>query len=381
MSTAALTRVVIVLGKELETSNVAEIIANNPRYVVTTLRMNEIAKSASLPDADVVLVDFNMMGDEERQIFSEVRANASDKPLIVVSEKLEPDAMRHLFKFNVDDWLSKPVEPEALLDVITNSVRAKRSDSHQVNAVISCVGGAGATTVAINMADIACKSRPKRKSGVALVDLDFSTGNCSYLLNMVSTFNLGTVASAPSRIDQEFISVIQQKHDAGFFLYSFKRPEVNTDPGSIELVLRLLDAISLEHSNVFLDIPYYETPWRSNVLSAVDTYTLVTELNLPAIKHTLDLIEHIKELRGGHLSMHVIFNKHSRKLFGARITSRRIKELLGDIPFSYLPSDGSMLGEAADRGVLPSEISTRSPFLKKLANYMETARISTGTTT
>ena len=375
MSSAALTRVVIVLGTSLDESQAADDIAKNNRVMVSKLRVNEINTDPSIPTADVIVVDFDDMGDEELQIFAEVRAKAPNTPLVLVSDELTPDAMRQLFKYNVQDWLKKPVDKESLLSAIKNTVKSSKSTSNQVNAVISCVGGAGATTLAINMADIASRRLAKKNSNIALVDLDFSTGNCSYVLNMVSTFNLGSVAAAPRRIDSEFVSVIQQQHEAGFYLYSFKRPDLNTELNGYELILRLLDVISLEHSILFLDLPYYATEWRSDVLSAVNTVTLVSEVNLPAIKHTLDQIEQIRGLRGPDFPIHVVFNKHSSRLFGQRISTRRIKELLEDTPFTYLPADPSLIGEAIDRGVLPSEISTRAQFLKKLTAYMKSANL------
>ncbi|MBD3666212.1 hypothetical protein H9Q16_19940 [Sulfitobacter sp. TSTF-M16] len=343
--------------------------------MITKLRVNEVNSDPSVPTADVIVVDFDEMGEDELQIFAEVRAKAPETPLILVSEELTPDAMRQLFKYNVQDWLRKPIDDEGLLSAIRSTVRSSRTTTNQVNAVISCVGGAGATTLAINMADIASRRLAKKDPNIALVDLDFSTGNCSYVLNMVSTFNLGSVASAPRRVDSEFVSVIQQQHDSGFYLYSFKRPDLNTELNGYELILRLLDVVSLEHTTLFLDIPYYATEWRNDVLSAVNTVTLVSEVNLPAIKHTLDQIEQIKELRGEDFPIHVVFNKHSGRLFGQRISSRRIKELLEDTPFTYLPADHSLIGEATDRGVLPSDISTRAQFLKKLTGYMKSANM------
>ena len=371
MNVAALTRIVIVLGTSLSESDVEMNIAKSSRYLVTKLRVGDVASDPIMENADLVVIEFDGMGDEELQIFSEVRARVPDTPIILVSAELAPNEMRQLFKFNVQDWLSKPLDSDSLLSAINSTVRAKRSSTNQVNAVISCVGGAGATTVAINMADIATKILGPKNANVALVDLDFSTGDCSYVLNMVSSFNLGSVSSTPRRIDREFIGVIQQKHDAGFNLYSFKRPDVNTELSGFELVLRLLDAVSLEHEVLFLDIPYYATEWRNDVLAAVNSYTLVSDVNLPAIKHTIDVIEQIKALRGEDALIQVVFNKHVRQLFGARISKRRIEDLLGDTPFTFLPDDASLIGEAADRGVLPSEISRRSPFLKTLTKFMK----------
>lgn len=375
MNSGALTRVTLILGKSLNDSEAASILENESRFLVTTMRVEDVARSMDVPMTDVVIAEIEDMTEEELQIFSEVRAIAPDIPLILLSNALDHDAMQKLLRYHVQDWLLKPVDKPKLLTSLRSSVRTNRNSHNTVNAIISCVGGAGATTVAINMADIASRKLAKKDPNIALVDLDFSTGNCGYVLNMVSSLNLGSVKNAHRRIDSEFISVIQQKHDAGFYLYSFKRPDVNTEMNGQELILRLLDAISLEHSLLFLDIPYYATEWRDDVLAGVNSCTLVSEVNLPAIKHTLDLLEHIRSIRGDDFPVHVLFNKHANQLFGQRISKSKIEELLGDTPFTFLPVDSSTIGEAMDRGVLASEISTRSAFLKKLTAYMESMNL------
>jgi pilus assembly protein CpaE len=244
-----------------------------------------------------------------------------------------------------------------------------------VHAVISAVGGAGATTTAICLADLLVGTK-KTKQNVALFDLDFSSGNCSYLLNMVNGFNLESVASHPERVDVEFINLIQQQHARGFYVYSFKRPEINAEINGYELVLRMLDAVNLQHEHTVLDIPYYETEWKNEVLAAVNTCTVVTQMNLPAIKHTLDIVERVKDLRGSDYPVQVIFNHHRGGMFSQRIKKSTLEELFEGTPFHYLPEDETTINESVDRGLLPSEVRPSTKFLKSLRSYMKELDLS-----
>ena len=340
-------------------------------FSVKTIRPKKISKQLTADNAELVIVDLQQLEAEEVQILTSVRAQAADVPVIVISAELTPEAMRQLFKFNVQDWLNLPVTSDQLLASVMASVRKNKVRTNRVHAIVSSVGGAGATTTAINMADLVTTKLFRKKSNVALFDLDFSTGNCGYVLNMVNRFNLGTVIDTPQRIDSEFIRTIQQKHSRGFYLYSFKHPEMGTATNGYELVLRLLDAVSMEHGQTFLDLPYYETEWKDDVLAAVNTCTLVTELNLPALKHTIDMIDRIRGLRGEAFPMRIIVNKRESSLFGQRISNRKLRELFKGVPFSYLPLKSNLIGEAVDRGLLPSEISSRNSFIKSLVKYLK----------
>lgn len=376
MSDTPRTRILMITAAGAHQDEVTAALRGAAQFSVKTSDPNHLPKQLTSQNADLVIVDLQELEAEEVQILTSVRAQAPTVPIIVLSPDLPPEAMRQLFKFNVQDWLNQPVTADQLLASVMASVRKSKVRKNRVHAVVSSVGGAGATTAAINMADLVATKMFRKKPNVALFDLDFSTGNCGYVLNMVNRFNLGSVIETPQRIDSEFIRIIQQRHKRGFYLYSFKRPEMNTDLNGYELVLRLLDAVSMEHGQTFLDLPYYETEWKEDVLAAVNTCTLVTELNLPAIKHTIDMIERIRGLRGESFPVRIIINKRVSSLFGQRISKRKLRELFDGVPFYFLPLEPNLIGEAVDRGMLPSEISSRNSFIRSLTKYLKAIELT-----
>lgn len=375
MTVSSKIRILLINAEGTHQDDVSSHLNNDNSYVLRKISPNELPAELTKDSADLVIVDLEKLEDDEQQILSGVRGQAPLVPMIVVSHELGSEAMRQLFKYNVQDWLNKPINGSDLIASVRSSVRSNKASKNRVHAVVSAVGGAGATTTVISMVDIAVTKLFRKQPNVALFDLDFSTGNCSYVLNMINGFDIGSVVSTPRRIDAEFIRVIQQKHEKGFYLYSFKRPELAADLNGYELVLRLLDAVNQEHEHTFLDVPYYETEWKDDVLSAVNTCTVVTEMNLPALKHTLDIIARIRALRDEDFTIRVIVNKRASSLFNQRISKRKLKELFGETPFFFLPLDTSLLGEAMDRGLLPSEISTRSSFTKSLTKYMKSIEL------
>ncbi|MDD9737607.1 hypothetical protein PVW53_18985 [Seohaeicola sp. SP36] len=338
---------------------------------VTTFEEMMRAPGAFVPD--IVVVDIATVSASELEMLSSIRGHYGDVPIVVVSEALDDAQVRKLLKLKVHDWLRKPVVFGEFLNSIQSGIRTSKQSSTRVHAVISAVGGAGATTVAVAMSEILARKIGKDKSNgsVALFDLDFSTGSCGYLLNLTSGFNLDSVISNPSRIDSEFVNLLQQKHEHGMIVYSFKRREVVTSLNCYELVLRMLDVVTVQHAHTVLDIPYYETDWRQDVLSGVNTVTIVCEMNLPSIKHTMDLLETIRELPGGKKPVTVLINKRKRSLFGGdRINKAKLKQLFGDTPFDYLPDEYDLMAEAMDRGVTLSDVNASSKFLKAVTKYV-----------
>jgi pilus assembly protein CpaE len=333
-------------------------------------KVQEVVRNPGAHQPEIVVLDIASVGPSELESLAAIRVAYGDIPVIVVSEALDDAQVRKLLKQKVHDWLKKPLVHGDFLATLQSAIRSAKQSHNLVHAVISASGGAGATTVAIALADMLAKRTAKSGGNVGLFDLDFSTGSCGMALNLLSPVNLDSVLSAPSRIDGEFANLIQQRHPHGFHVYSFKRREVVTHLNCYELVLRMLDVVTMEHSHTILDIPYYETDWRQDVLSAVNTVTVVSELNLPAIKHTLDILRSIEDLPGGTKPVQVLLNKTDRGLFGGtRIPSSKLKDLFGTTPFDFLPRDDQSMEEAMDRGVILSEVNPGSKFLKALGKH------------
>ncbi len=350
--------------------NVMDVIEGMGQYQAEQVTVAELHRSPAAYSPDMVILDISHVTAGDIEILSGIRASFGDVPVVVVSETLDDAEVRKLLKLKVHDWLRKPIASGDLFQAIQSGIRSAKSSSNRVHAVISVAGGSGGTTVASTLADIFARKFGKEKSGVGLFDLDFSSGGCGALMNMSNGSNLDSVAANPRRVDSEFLNLIQQRHSNGFALYSFKQPEIVTHLNCYELVLRMLDVVTMQQLHTVLDIPYYETEWRQDVLQAVNTITLVTELNLPSIKHTLDLLGILGNLQGGKRSVNVLINKRVTNLFGGqRIGRAKLKALFGETPIHYLPSDPTSINEAMDRGVVISEVNPSSKFLKALTKF------------
>jgi pilus assembly protein CpaE len=346
---------------------IAAIVAGGPDQRAQIVPAEGLHNFVGAADPDVVILDIKGEAGSELDHLTAVRGRFGDTPVIIVSELGGDQILRGLLRHRVQDWQRRPLVPGDLLAAIGASVRSARAGQNRVHAVISASAGAGGTTVALTLADVLARRQGKGKGTVGLFDLDFASGDCGLRLNLSTTARLESAITAPARIDAEFVSLIQQKHASGLGLYSFKRREFVTHLNVYEMVLRLLDVVTLEHAQTVLDLPAYHTDWEADVLAAVNTITLVCEMNVVSIRHALDVLRMITTLPGGPRSVTVLVNKVERGLFGSqRIPKARLKELFGETPFVQLPADPTTLSEAIDRGILPREVASRAPFVRAI---------------
>ena len=304
----------------------------------------------------------------------DMRRKFSGLPLIVVSDPLSDQRMRLLLKLNGNDWLKKPLDRKMFLESVSGHVQMAHSSGAHVHAVVSAVGGAGGTSVAISLADALARAKKKLQPTVALFDLDFSTGACGHYLNTLNDYDLRPVVANPARVDLEFIDIIKKKHARGFSLLSFKQPEVLFSPAGGELVLRMLDVVSFQNNHTVLDIPYYETPWRDAILSAVNSIHLVTELTIPGLRQAKDIYTLIKKLRGEEFPVQVIANKHRSRLFSFGIGRKDTRKVFKQTNTLIIGDDWGTMNEAINRGILPVEVNPRAKFVRNIEKIAEAVR-------
>ncbi|MER9410416.1 pilus assembly protein [Mesorhizobium sp. M0589] len=323
---------------------------------------------------DLLVLDAGDGALLESTVAQELRRKFAALPLIVVSDPLTDQRMRLLLKLNGSDWMRKPLDRKSFLEAVTGNVQMAHSGGNHVHAVVSAVGGAGGTSVAISLADALSRTAKKTQVSVALFDLDFATGACGHYLNTPNDYDLRPIIAQPSRVDLEFIDIIKKKHQRGFSLLSFRQPGVTMAPTGGELVLRMLDVVSLQNNHTVVDIPYYETSWKDELLAAVNSVHLVTELTIPGLQQAKEVYNRIKKLRSDDIAIKVIANKHRRRLFSFGIGKKDANNIFKQSSAMVVEDDWGTMNEAINRGMLPAEVNPRSKFVRQIEKLAEAVK-------
>ena len=140
---------------------------------------------------------------------------------------------------------------------------------------------------------------------------------------------------------------------------------------------RMLDAVSMQHDHTILDVPYYETSWKEEVLAAVNSISIVCEMNLPSLKHAKELVGRVRALRSDAYALNVLVNKYESSWLGNSIGHKKLADLFGDVAVTTIAADTATLRESFDRGVLPYEVNGRSKFLRDLTKYVKKSDLVT----
>jgi len=164
---------------------------------------------------DLILLDMNMPEMDGKEVARKLRSHPdlADIPIIMFTAEGEVAQKQASFDIGVDDYLTKPTDPGEIIEriesLMANRTPKSRSPTGQVAAtmmmeglgqtdvegmmdlpanrqlivIVGARGGAGTTTVAINLA----MSMAKKNYAAILVDLDVKQGHVALYLNQKLT--------------------------------------------------------------------------------------------------------------------------------------------------------------------------------------------------
>jgi pilus assembly protein CpaE len=364
MNFVASTKILVLSDDAAAASFMLDTFGSLSRYDVRHMALTALGDAGRLDAAQFNLIvldvdDGEMLNHPELFAF---RSKHRNTPLVVVSEELPDDMLRLLFRLNGNDWLKKPLERRSLIDMISTHAPTEGASESRVHAVVSAVGGAGASVIASSLAYVLAQPTKNSTPRVDLFDMDFSSGSLGYYLNLVNDYDLKPIMANPSRVDLEFIDLVRKRHPGGFSLLSFKQPSVLLTPKGAELVLRMLDVAAFESDHTVLDIPYYNTPWKEDVLGSANSVCIVTEMTIPALHEAKDLFLNLVRQRGTSDQIFIVVNKYRTKLFSLGVRRQQIDKIFKDVRAQIITDDWDTLNEAVNRGVLPFEVNARSRF-------------------
>lgn len=167
-------------------------------------------------------------------------------------------------------------------------------------AVFSPKGGAGTTTLAVNLA-IALKE--ETNVPVLLVDTDFRTADVDIFLSIFGKRSILDLVNLDQNVDQETLDQVITEHSSGIMvlrgdaqLQFIDTPFESSQIGAlIEGITSLWDGYVVINTSNGLD------RWTVEVLDAVNTVLVVTRPELPALRVTrnfLDLAEAAADTTG-----------------------------------------------------------------------------------
>lgn len=326
-----------------------------------------------LPTPDTLIVDVGGHPQPVAALEDLAGVVEPDVRVLVVGDRDDVGFYRQLTRgLGVLEYLFKPISPTAVAQHFGPLVqhrpgldRAMRGG--RVIAVTGARGGAGATTIAINLAWYLATETGRH---TVLLDADLHRGTAALMLGVQASPGLRIAVEHPNRVDELFIERSVTPVRDRLHLLAAEENLVEHPHFAAGAAEKLVTTLRRRYNFIILDVDYVDHPFNLDLLMLAHQRIIVLEPSLASVRDALRLMQ----MPGGPVQAHrpiLVLNHLGRK---GTLSLEQVTEAMRVAPDVVVPDLPGKLETAALMG---EPAITRSPPLRK-AILKLTATMGTG---
>jgi len=328
----------------------------------------EALKIIQKASANIVILEVSNLdrGVEEIQY---LLANHPKLSVIVSSTEQSTEWILKLMRAGAVEYLLRPISQEELIQALTKVGRfwftkpVVETKSGKIVAIYYPTGGAGVTTVAVNLAAGLASDSIK----VALVDLNLLTGDISTFLDVNPSYTLSSVTNNIARLDANFLMGVMTQHSSG--------PYVLTEPTEVdeaiditpEQINRLLHFLKGIFDYVVVDCGGQLAGCTMAILENANLTLFTMVLSLPTIKTAKRYLTAMERKGIRKDRLRLVVNRYMPK---ADIQIKDAERVLGQKVFTTVPNDYEDIISSINKGIPLVKLMPRSPASKAFENLV-----------
>ncbi|MDR3509506.1 MAG: hypothetical protein P4L64_16575 [Caulobacteraceae bacterium] len=331
---------------------------------------------ATIPpgSADLILIETASADPGDLARLVETLATWREPPAtILAGAQLPASLARALYRMPRADVLDWPLTPESLSRAVAPLMSAVEAPAEERHArcwsVMSAVGGAGGTTLAIELATTLAGRNVGR---VGLVDLNLADGAAGAYLGVSANMRLADASAAPERIDTALLDAFSLPSGAGFDLLAAERDPHAFAKVSPLAVCRLLEVGCQVYDWLLVDLPRTRQAWTPDVLAGSDEVLVVSELTVPALLAARALAGEIEAEMPPGRRPRIVLNRLAARVFGPAPSRVEAEKALGRKVDGAITSDWEAAACSVNLGGPITHHRPRSKIVKDVAALVDT---------
>jgi pilus assembly protein CpaE len=345
--------------------------------------VNEAFRRAA--DHQLVIVDVVAAGGSALALCREIRQTPSLAaiPVLCISQTDDVEEKVAFLEAGADDVMVKPLDQreldarvEALLlrfqrtrgRATATALPTAPRDQRRTITVFSPKGGAGTTTIAVNVAVAAAERHPDQ---VCLVDLDLQAGHAASHLDLRPGQTIADlVRDSQALTEAELLRTYAIRHDSGLHLLAAPAHPELAGLVEAEAVNQLLTTASNAYPFVVIDGGSTVDERAMTAFERADGVVFAVTPEFPALKSLHELLQYLTELGSvGSKALFVLNRIFARDI----VKPQDIEGALGTKVAVELPYDPFVYLKAVNEGVPVVIGARRSAPAERLVRLAETA--------
>jgi pilus assembly protein CpaE len=296
-------------------------------------------------------------------------------PIVVLADEKAVTYVREAMLAGARAFILKPLNESEVFMTLNQLVEMEtlRHDSmagkqpsgatrrNQIITLISPKGGAGCTTLAVNLAVLL---HQKTNAWVALVDGHSGLGDLETVLNLQAQFTVGDVLAQGSGMDIDLIKGMMVVHKSGIHALVSSRNVEETYGINTDNFEKMLSLINSEYDYVIVDGGSIIEEQTSVALSLADKVLLVVTPEMTALQRTLLFLKAADENDFPREKLFLVVNREGIK---GGISTEDISRHLNTQVLAAIPEDSGLITYSLNRGIPLSISDPRSAVAQKIA--------------
>lgn len=333
----------------------------------------------AMPCPELLIIDITDSADPRSDV--QALADVCEEGTIVLTVGTLNDVSlyRDLLNAGVHDYLIKPLAVDLMRAALAAAEEALAVPDEVEEAtpvgegknvfLMGVRGGIGTSAIAANLAWL----RAKGGQPTALLDLDLYFGTSAMQFDLEPGRGLADALANPERVDGLFLERAVVKPLDKFSILCAEAPIGSVQQPTEGALEQLIEAMSDNYKNVFVDIPRHLLEQHSGILEQATDIILLTDFTLMSARDCIRLKAHIKN-HAPNARLHVIANK-----VGNTPTEVEQKDFENSIEHNVshkIPFDGKAFLAAAQKGTVVADTagnSKASQTLKEIAELFADA--------
>lgn len=340
--------------------------------ILASLNEFYVRKSSTMGVADLIVVEVNedlKLGAAAKDDLT--RLNDLYPPdvaaeVILTSPRSDPAVLLQTLRLGVKEFLPQPIdEAETKAAFVRSKQRRQESlaQNRKVGEVIDILaakGGAGATTISVNLA--ACLKAAGGVERVALVDMNPVFGEVPLFLDLRPSHHWGEIVKNIDRLDPMYLSDMLVAHASGLQILPSppKMEEIGTvSPMAMASIVEMLKGM---FEYVVIDSGQSITlEVTRRVLEVSDRVFLVTVMNLPSLTVAKRNLETFDRLDYPMDKVKMVVNRYLKT---PEISLEDVHEILEIKPYWLIPNDYQSCMSSLNQGKSLMALDPATPISK-----------------
>ncbi len=332
-----------------------------------TLGADAVLPTASIPyeqathDArrgrpNVVLVGFDQDFEEAVRVGADLMQLLPGSTLVALSKGSEPDKIRAAMRSGYREFVVLPDDAELLRHAVHEAIYSTSDEDEErgeVIAICSSKGGAGATSVAINLAAELC---PVHR--VLVADLNFSMGDVASFLDLRPSRSVEDVLRDLDRLDERVLAGSVAVHPSKVHVLAQPNEIDEHEEVRGDQVLRLLQIAAESYQYCLIDCGVALDEATLTTITVSDLIFLVTNPDVPSVKNAWRRLQLFERIGIEKERIRLIVNRWDKR---SQLSNADIEKNLGLRVAAKIENDWKTLAQAVNEGRLVRDVSKRSP--------------------